>query len=70
MPMIKVMPITEQFQKFVPELQKSFSVDLLSRTRQARKQFVELDSERSRDRFAAALVYRRGPAKGGAWRPR
>ncbi len=58
--MAKVIPITEQFQHFLSELQESFWGDLYGRTRQAWKQFFELDSERLRDRFAGWDRYRRG----------
>jgi putative transposase len=59
--MAKVIPITEQFQHFVRELQESFWGDLYGRTRQAWKKFFELDSERLRDRYAGWDRYRRGP---------
>ena len=66
--MAKVIPITERFQHFVEELQESFWGDLYGRTRQAWKRFLELDSERLRDRYAGWNRYRRGPRKPGGYR--
>jgi putative transposase len=66
--MAKVIPITEQFQHFVRELQESFWGDLYGRTRQAWTKFFELDSERLRDRYAGWNRYRRGPRKAGGYR--
>jgi putative transposase len=66
--MVKVIPITEQFQHFVQELRESFWGDLYGQTRQAWKRFFELDSERLRDRYAGWDSYRRGPRKQGSYR--
>src|SRR6202158_6531378 len=66
--MAKIIPITEQFQHFVQELQESFWGDLYGRTAQAWKQFFELDSERLRDRYAGWNRYRGGPRKAGGYR--
>jgi transposase-like protein len=64
----QIIPISEQFQHFLSELQESFWGDLYGRTRQAWKQFFELDSERLRDRYAGWNRYRRGPRKRGEYR--
>jgi putative transposase len=66
--MAKIIPITEHFQHFVQDLQESFWGDLCGRTRQAWKQFFELDSERLRDRYAGWDRYRRGARKAGGYR--
>jgi putative transposase len=67
-PVAQITPITEQFQHFLAELKESFWGDLYGRTRQAWKQFFELDSERLRDRFAGWDRYRRGRRKVGEYR--
>jgi putative transposase len=66
--MAKVIPISERFQHFVEELQESFWGDLYGRTRLAWKQFLELESERLRDRYAGWPQYGRGARKRGGYR--
>jgi putative transposase len=66
--MAKVIPINERFQHFVEELQESFWGDLYGRTRQAWKKFLELESERLRDRYAGWPQYGRGARKAGGYR--
>jgi putative transposase len=58
--MAKVTPISEQFQHFLTALKESFWGELYGQTKQAWKQFFELDSERLRDRFAGWDRYGRG----------
>ena len=66
--MAKVIPITEHFQHFLAEVKESFWGDLYGQTRQAWKQFFELESERLRDRFAGWERYRRGERPVGGYR--
>jgi putative transposase len=58
--MSKITCISEQFQHFVSELKESFWGELYGQTRQAWKRFLELDSERQRDRYAGWDRYGRG----------
>ncbi len=74
--MAKITPITEQFQHFLAEMKESFWGDLYGRTRQAWKQYFELESERLRDRIgglsarseprARSLAYLEGRRKNSA----
>jgi hypothetical protein len=45
--MAKIIPITEHFQHFLAEMKESFWVDLCGQTRQAWRQFFDLQSERN-----------------------
>jgi hypothetical protein len=49
--MAKIIPITEDFQHFVKDLQESFWGDVEARTRQAAQKFFDLLSERRRDMY-------------------
>ena len=49
--MAKVIPITEQFQHFVSELQESFWGDLQGQVQQSMRRLFELLSERQRDLY-------------------
>ena len=66
--MAKIISISEHFQHFVEELQDSFWRDLYGQTRQAWKKFMELESERLRDRYAGWPQHGRGPRKVGGYR--
>ena len=66
--MAKIIPITEHFQHFLSEVKESFWGDLYGQTRQAWKRFLELESERERDRYAGWHPHARGPRKAGAYR--
>ena len=57
--MAKITTITEQFQHFVSELKDSLWGDLYAHTQQAWKQFLELESERWRDRYSGWDRYER-----------
>lgn len=50
--MAKIISISEHFQHFVEGLPESFWGNLYGGTRQAWKKFLELESERLRDRYA------------------
>ena len=58
--MAKGIPISEQFQHFVRELQESFWGDLYGKTRVAWKQFLEAESQRERNRWVGRREYERG----------
>ena len=58
--MAKITPITEHYQHYLAELRESFWGDLYGRTKVAWKQFLELDSQRLRDRYAGWAQYERG----------
>jgi hypothetical protein len=60
--MAKVIPISEQFQHFVQEMQESFWGDLYGRTRAAWKKFFEGESERLRELCAGCR-----PGKWAGW---
>ena len=66
--MAKIIRIDEHFQHFLSELQESFWGDLYGQTRQAWKKFLELESERQRDRYAGWPQHGRGPRKPGSYR--
>jgi putative transposase len=57
--MAKIIPITEHYQHFLADMKESFWGDVYGQTKLAWKQFLELDSERQRDRFAMREAYRR-----------
>ena len=57
--MAKIVPITEHFQHFLTEMKESFWGDVYGRTKLAWQGFLELDSERQRDRYAVREVYQR-----------
>jgi putative transposase len=59
--MAKITPITEHYQHYLAELRDSFWGDLYGRTKAAWKQFLELDSQRLRDRYAGWGQGERGP---------
>src|SRR5258708_37064229 len=64
--MAKIIPITEHFQHFLAEMKERFWGDLYGQTRQAWRQFFELQSERERDRVSGAGrdEGREGPGRG------
>lgn len=66
--MAKIIRIEEHFQHFLSELKESFWGDLYGQTRQAWKKFLELESERDRDRYAGWPQYGRGKRKAGGYR--
>ena len=49
--MARVIPITEQFQHFVSDVQESFWGDLYGKTKRAWKEFLEGVSQEARDRY-------------------
>jgi putative transposase len=57
--MRRVIPITEQFQHFVQEVQESFWGDLYGKTKLAWKQFLEEASRQERDRYLGVAEYAR-----------
>jgi putative transposase len=57
--MAKVTPITEHFQHFVADLQESFWGDVQGQARKAMQRFIELLSERQRDRYMTSERYAR-----------
>jgi hypothetical protein len=58
-PTAKIIPITEQFQHFLAEMNESFWGDLYGQTRQAWQRFFELQSERQRGQFSGWGRYER-----------
>jgi len=66
--MAKIIRIEEHFQHFLNEVKESFWGDLYGQTRQAWKKFLELQSERLRDRYAGWPQHGRGPRKPGGYR--
>jgi len=52
-------PNPEHFQHFLTEMKESFWGDVYGRTKLAWQGFLELDSERQRDRYAVREVYQR-----------
>ncbi len=66
--MAKIIRIEEHFQHFLNEVKESFWGDLYGQTRQAWKKFLELESERLRDRYAGWPQHGRGPRKPGGYR--
>ena len=57
--MAKITPITEHYQHFLADMRESFWGDVYGQTKLAWKQFLELDSERQRDRYAVREAYQR-----------
>ncbi len=57
--MAKITPITEHYQRFLADMKESFWGDVYGETRLAWKRFLELDSERQRDRYTVREAYRR-----------
>jgi putative transposase len=55
----KITPITEHYQHFLADMKESFWGDVYGQTKLAWKQFLELDSERQRDRYAVREAYER-----------
>jgi putative transposase len=66
--MAKIIRIEEHFQHFLNEVKASFWGDLYGETRQAWKRYLELESERLRDRYAGWPQHGRGPRKPGGYR--
>ncbi len=61
--MAKIIPITEHFQHFLADLKESFWGDVYGQTKLAWQGFLELESQRQRDRFSGWGRYERGPGK-------
>src|SRR6058998_3861152 len=61
--MAKVTPISEHFQHFLADLKETFWGDVYGQTRLAWQRFLQLQSERQRDRFAGWGWYERGARK-------
>src|SRR5713101_638565 len=57
--MAKIIPISEHFQHFLTEMKESFWGDVYGRTKLVWKQFLELDSQRQRDRYTVREAYQR-----------
>jgi transposase-like protein len=57
--MAKVTPISEHFQHFLAEMKETFWSDLYDQTKLAWQRFLELQSERQRDRFSGTERYER-----------
>ncbi len=57
--MAKVIPISEQFQHFVPDLKESFWGDLYGKTKQAWQKFLEAESDREREKDLGLGWYER-----------
>jgi hypothetical protein len=66
--MAKIIRIEEHFQHFLNEVKESFWGDLYGQTRQAWKKFLELESERLRDRYAGWPQHGRGRRQPGGYR--
>jgi len=66
--MAKIVRMEEHFQHFLNEVKESFWGDLYGQTRQAWKKYLELQSERLRDRYAGWPQHGRGPRKPGGYR--
>ena len=66
--MAKIIRIEEHFQHFLNEVKESFWGDLYGQTRQAWKRFLELESERLRDRYAGWPQHGRGRRQPGGYR--
>src|SRR5579885_3622140 len=66
--MAKIIRIEEHFQHFLNEVKESFWGDVYWQTRQAWKKFLELESERLRDRYTGWPQHGRGPRKPGGYR--
>ena len=61
--MAKIIPITEHFQHFLREMKESFGGDVYGQTRLSWRGFLELESQRQRDRFSGWGRYERGSGK-------
>src|SRR5271157_2523492 len=58
--MAKIIPITEHFQHFLTDMKESFWGDVYGQTKRAWQGFLELESQRQRDRFSGWGRYERG----------
>jgi putative transposase len=61
--MAKIIPITEHFQHFLTDMKESFWGDVYGQTRLAWQGFLELESQRQRDRFSGWGRYERRSGK-------
>jgi len=61
--MAKIIPITEHFQHFLRDMKESFWGDVYGQTKLAWQGFLELESQRQRDRFSGWGRYERGSGK-------
>ena len=61
--MAKITPITEHFQHFLADMKESFWGDVYGQTKLAWQGFLELESQRQRDRFSGWGRYERGPGQ-------
>jgi len=61
--MAKIIPITEHFQHFLTDMKESFWGDVYGQTKLAWQGFLELESQRQRDRFSGWGRYERGSGK-------
>jgi putative transposase len=66
--MAKIIPITEHFQHFLREMKESFWGDVYGQTKLAWQGFLELESQRQRDRFSGWGRYERRSGKGRDYR--
>ena len=66
--MAKITPITEHYQHFLGDMKESFWGDVYGETQLAWKRFLELDSERQRDRYTVREAYRRRGSRGQPYR--
>ncbi len=66
--MAKITCMSEQFQHFLSELKEAFWGELYGQTKLAWKRFLELESERQRDRFAGWSRYERGQRQAPRYR--
>jgi transposase-like protein len=64
----KITPITEHYQHFLADMKESFWGDVYGETQLAWKRFLELDSERQRDRYTVREAYRRRGSRGQPYR--
>jgi putative transposase len=61
--MAKIIPITEHFQHFLRDMKESFWGDVYGQTKLAWQGFLELESQRQRDRFSGWGRYERRSGK-------
>src|ERR1017187_4010084 len=61
--MAKIIPITEHFQHFLRDMKESFWGDVYGQTKRAWQGFLELESQRQRDRFSGWGRYERRSGK-------
>jgi putative transposase len=61
--MAKIIPITEHFQHFLRDMKESFWGDVYGQTKLAWQGFLELESQRERDRFSGWGRYERRSGK-------